>query len=122
FYFGADNHEFAAGARYLHANAERSAYGYQGYEAMASFLFKLPRGFELSTFAYWTEEDYKGPATVLERDRRSDERLRAGVGLNYRIDDAWTVESVWQYTRNHSNSALYRYEQHYVNLGLVWNF
>ena len=85
-------------------------------------LFKLPYGFELSPSLSFTQEYYKGPATALESAKRRDERLRVGLGLTYRISEAWSVEVGYQYSRNHSTSALYRYEQHFVNSGIVWSF
>ena len=121
-FFGADNHELLFGGRYLGANADKNDYGYNGWEGTVRFLFKLPHGFELAPFVSYTQEFYKGPATALEEEKRHDNRLRAGLGLTYRINDAWSVEIGYQYSRNHSTSALYCYDQHFVNTGIVWSF
>jgi len=121
-FFGADNHEVIAGGRYLGAYADRKEYGYNGWEGTARFLFKLPRGFELAPFVSYTQEFYMGPATALEIDDRQDKRFRIGAGLTYRINESWSLEAGYHYTRNWSNCELYTYEQHFVNTGIVWSF
>jgi hypothetical protein len=120
--FGADNHEFLVGGRFLGASADRNEYGYTGWECTARLLFKLPYGFELAPFAAYTWENYNGPATVLETKDRRDERLRLGTGLTYRIDESWSLEFTYQYSKNNSTSDLYDYKQHYVSTGIAWNF
>jgi tetratricopeptide (TPR) repeat protein len=122
FFFGADNHEFLVGGRFLGASADRNDYGYTGWEGTARFMFKLPHGFELAPFAAYTWENYNGPATVLEIGDRRDERLRLGGGLTWRIDEAWSLECNYQYSKNNSTSNLYDYKQHYVSTGIAWNF
>ena len=121
-FFGADNHEILLGGRYLAAGANQRAYRYEGWEGTARMLFKLPYGFELAPFVGYTQEFYKGPATVLENKDRQDDRLRLGLGLTYRINESWAVEAGYQYTSNVSKSELYTYGQHFVNTGIVWNF
>jgi tetratricopeptide (TPR) repeat protein len=121
-FFGADNHEFIAGGRWLSSSADRHAYSYDGWEASARLLFKLPLGFELAPFTAYTAEFYEGPATVLERKKRRDERLRLGSGLTYRIDESWSLELNYQYSNNNSTSNLYDYDQHYVSTGVAWSF
>ena len=121
-FFGSDNHEFLLGGRYLGASANKKNYVHDGWEGMARAVFKLPRGFELAPFVSYTQEFYKGPATALERDDRQDNRLRLGTGLTYRINESWSIETGYQYTRNTSNCELYTYDQHFVNAGVVWSF
>jgi long-subunit fatty acid transport protein len=110
------------GGRWLGANAAKRDYGYNGWEGTARLLFKLPHGFELAPFASYTQEYYLGPATALEEDPRQDKRFRLGVGLTYRINESWSLETSYQYTRNWSNCELYTYDQHFVNTGIVWSF
>ena len=121
-FFGAGNHEFLAGARYLGASADRADYGYRGWEASAGFTFKLPKGFELAPNISYAHENYRGPATVLELKDRRDSRLRAGASLTYRVSNAWSLELNYQYARNHSTSPLYDYKQHFVTTGASWSF
>ena len=121
-FFGADNHELLFGARYFGAGAKERDFRNNGWEGTARLLFKLPHGFELAPFVSFTQEYYKGPATALESRDRRDNRFRIGLGLTYRINDAWAVEGAYQYTRNSSRSSLYTYDQHFMNLGLVWGF
>ncbi len=121
-FFGLSNHEFVTGARYLGASADRSDYSYNGWEGSARFVFKLPYGFELGPFVSFTQEYYKGPATVLESRDRKDDRWRFGSTLTYRINEAWAVEASYQYTDNNSRSSLYDYDQHFMTLGVAWNF
>ena len=121
-FFGAGSHEALLGGRYLGANADREDYGYNGWEAPVRITFKLPRGFELASSVSYTREFYKGPATALEKEKRLDDRLRAGLGLTYHVNEAWSLEAGYQYSRNHSTSALYCYGQHFVNTGIIWSF
>ena len=122
FFFGADNHEFLAGGRFFGASADKNAYGYTGWEGMARLLFKLPHRFELAPFMAYTQENYNGPATVLEAGDRRDERLRLGSSLTWRLDESWSLEFNYQYSKNNSNSNLYDYKQHYVSTGIAWSF
>ena len=121
-FFGADKHELLVGGRYLGAGAKEHAYRYGGWEGLIRLVFKLPYGFELSPSLSYAREDYNGPATALEEKDRRDERFRAGLGLTYRINEAWSVEAGYQYTRNHSTSELYKYDQHFVSTGIAWSF
>ncbi len=121
-FFGPDNHEFVAGARYLGASADTGDYSYNGWEGSARFLFKLPYGFELGPFASFTQEYYNGPATTLEKRDRKDDRWRLGTTLTYRITEAWSVETSYQYSNNDSRSTLYDYDQHLVTVGIAWSF
>jgi tetratricopeptide (TPR) repeat protein len=122
FFFGSSSHELLVGGRYLQGSADRRDYRYDGWEAYARFLFKLPRGFEFAPFAGVTHEDYKGPATALETERRRDKRLRAGFGLTYRFDEAWSWELNCQYSKNRSTSSLYDYSQRLVTTGVAFSF
>lgn len=121
-FFGKDNHELLVGARYIGAGADKNDYGYKGWEGTSRFLFKLNRSFELSPFVTYSQEFYKGPATVLENDKRRDNRLRVGLGLTRRINESWAFEIGYQYLYNDSNSELYTHKQHYMPVGVTWSF
>ncbi|MDR1647503.1 MAG: tetratricopeptide repeat protein [Zoogloeaceae bacterium] len=122
FFFGAANHEFLAGGRYLHAATDADTYDYDGWEATARFSFKLPYRLELTPFAAYTVERYKGPATILEAEDRRDTRLRLGSGLTWHINKSWSVELNYQYSKNASTSDLYDYRQHYASAGVAFGF
>ncbi len=122
FFFGAENHEFMLGGRYLGGKANNNMNSYDGWETSARFTFKLPYGFQLSPHISYTEEYYDGPATTLETAKRKDERLRTGLGLTYAIDESWSIETSYQYTNNNSRSSIYDYDQHLTSLGVVWSF
>ena len=121
-FFGEQNHEFMLGGRYAGASANQNDFSYNGWEASARFIFKLPYHVELSPHLSYGEDQYKGPATALETTKRKDERLRTGVGVNWRFTEGWSVETSWQYTDNTSNSSLNQYKQHLFSLGMAWNF
>jgi len=121
-FFGSDSHELLFGGRYLGSNTNKRDYNYDGWEATTRLLFKLPHDFELNPHLSYTREYYKGPATALEAEDRRDKRFGAGLGLTYRINESWSLEAGYQYTNNHSNSALYDYKRHYMNTGIVWSF
>ena len=101
---------------------ENSDYGYNGYEASAAFVFKLPHGFELAPNISFIQEFYNCPATALEEKYREDKRLRLGTLLTYRINEAWSLELNYQYTHNASESPLYEYDQHLITTGVTWSF
>ena len=121
-FLGQANHELLLGGRYRYANADRKAFGYDGWESTALLTFKLPSGFELAPFVSYAHESYKGPATALESEDRRDKRFRTGLGLTYRINESWSVETGYHYARNSSNSELYTYNQHFITAGIVWSF
>lgn len=122
FFFSGQNHEFTLGAQYRGGAPDKRDYAYDGWELSARLFFKLPYGFELAPFASYGRDLYKGPATVLETEKREDERLRLGVGLTYRVNVSWSLELVYQYGKNDSTSNLYDYKQHYVSAGPAWSF
>ncbi|MDR1311279.1 MAG: surface lipoprotein assembly modifier [Burkholderiaceae bacterium] len=122
FFFGKRNHEWLVGGRYIGASADRRDYGYNGWEGTTRLMFKLPYGFEWTPFATYTRENYLGPATILESKERRDRRWRLGSTLTYRIDQSWSLELNYQYSKNDSSSALYEYRQHYVSGGIALNF
>ena len=122
FFFGQAQHEIMVGARYLGGRAERSDYSYDGWETSASFRFKLPHGFEFLPSLGYTREHYCGPATAIESANRKDKRFHIGAGLNYKIDEAWSLELSYRYTKNDSVSELYDYERHLVTTGITWSF
>ena len=122
FFVGDDQHEIMTGVRYLGGQAERSDYSYDGWEASASLNLKLPWSLELLPSISYAKEYYNGPATALETEKRKDERIRAGMGVVYRIDKDWTLETFYQYTKNNSKSELYEYDRHLVTTGIAWNF
>lgn len=121
-FFGKDNHEFILGGRWLWGSAEKGDYSYDGWEGSARLLFKPFKKLEISPFASYTRENYDGPATVLETDSRDNRIKRAGIGVTYYLTDSWSLEGMYQYTRNASNSALYDYRQHVVSFGAAWSF
>lgn len=121
-FFGQNHHAFLIGARYIGAWTKEKHYGYDGWEVSARTTLKLPYDFELEPFVSYTQEHYRGPATVLERSSREDRRWRAGVMTTYRFNEAWSAEAMYQYTSNDSRSAMYDYTQNVVSLGIAWNF
>jgi tetratricopeptide (TPR) repeat protein len=122
FAFGPRDDEFIIGARYLWADAETDRASYDGWEVSASMRFKLKNRWEITPSLSYAEERYDAPATALEWDDRRDKRFRAGLGVLYRINQAWSAELDYSYARNLSNSALYEYDRHLVTLGLIWSF
>jgi hypothetical protein len=70
----------------------------------------------------YTRENYNDPATVLETKDRRDERLRQGSAPTYRINESWSLELNYQFSKNNSTCDLYDYEQHFVSTGVAWSF
>jgi tetratricopeptide (TPR) repeat protein len=121
-FFGSSGHEFTIGARYSGGNTRRDLTSYDSWGASAAFLFKLPDGYEIAASVSYAEEQYDGPATMLEAANRRDEILRAGLSATKRINERLSLEAVYSYTDNSSNSAIHDYDRHMTSLGLVWTF
>ena len=100
----------------------RADYCYTGIETSARVVFKLPKDFELSPFVSFEKDWYNGPATALETSNRLDQKWRTGAALTWRVTEAWSVETSYQYTHNASESAIYRFDQSLVSLGVAWSF
>jgi hypothetical protein len=122
FLFGESSHEFLFGANYMGATADFHDYGYDGWQALARFNFKLSNGFTVSPQISYMQAYYNGPATILESDNRRDNRLRVGADATYALNESWNIEAGYYYTKNNSNSGLYKYDQHVINLGFAWKF
>ena len=111
------------GLSYVGGNTpEKADYCYTGWEASGRLSLKLPKGFEFAPFVSFENDWYNGPATALETSNRLDQKWRTGAALTWHITDAWSVETSYQYTRNNSESPLYRYDQSLVSLGVAWSF
>ncbi|SHN59133.1 surface lipoprotein assembly modifier [Desulfovibrio litoralis] len=122
FLFGEKNHDLIIGAKYSGGKTEDATYSYDGWESMARFTFKLPYNFALSPSISYGEDYYHKPATALDKNKRQDEVIKAGLGLTYDINERWSVETSYQYTHNTSNSDIYRYRQHLTSVGISWSF
>lgn len=123
FFFGENGHSVIVGAKYLGGFANNNDYSFNGWETSLGFNFKLPwYDLQLSPYASYIQEYYRGPATALEENKREDERLRLGADLIIPINAQWSVEMGYQFTKNHSNSDLYKYKQHLTTLGIAWAF
>lgn len=120
--FGEGNHSLMFGARYTGASTDRDDYGCEGWEGSARLSLNLPHGFELAPFVAFSQEFYHGPATVLETKKREDDKRRLGSALTWRINESWSVETLYQYSRNTSVSPLYDYDQHLISAGVAWSF
>lgn len=95
---------------------------YTGWEAsLRLFLYPWPE-LELSPFVTYHQENYDGPATVLDTDNRRDRQWRTGASLTWNFKSDQALEAGYQYVANDSNSALHDYQQHMVNMGMVWKF
>lgn len=121
-FFGQAGHDLMAGLRYRGGYANFSDFSYDGWEAYGRLNLVLPHGFELTPFATYGQDFYHGPATVLERDKRRDDRLCLGLGLTYHITSDWRLEASYQYVKNHSLSDFYDYDQHVLSCGMAWSF
>lgn len=122
FFVGEARHEIMAGARVLRGMPRREAYAYTGWEGSLSLTFRLPHRLALSPSVSFRRELYRGPASGLETARRSDGALRYGLSLQYGLTRRLTAEAGWQCGRFTSSSALYRYTQQTLTMGLTWMF
>ena len=122
FLIGEKNHELMLGGRINWGRSNFDDYSYEGWEASARVVFKLPHRFEFAPFASVAQEFYHGPATVLEVEERLDTRWRFGATLTWHVNESWALETSYQFTDNISNSEIYDYSQHLVTAGVSWSF
>ncbi len=121
-FFGADRHYATIGARYINVGAEIARTSYQGFETSLEFSFFLPYDITFSPSIAYGGEYFNAPATALETEDRVDYRLRVGTNFGVPINDAWSVQAGYHYSKNFSNSALYDYDKHSVTAGVSWAF
>jgi hypothetical protein len=122
FFFGRDAHEFTLGGRLYMGDAKSARYTYDGWEASASFRFKLKNGYEILPGVTYAEESYDAPASALESDRRRDERIIWNLGVIKQLNKTKRLELNYQYTDNSSNSELHSYDRHFISMGAAWIF
>ncbi len=122
--FFSDNkkHYITLGGRYLGGFAHENIYSYDGFEASLDVNITLPYEIKFSPFISYSGKYYHGPGTFLELEYRNDHKLSAGFTFEIPLDAAWSVELGYKYAHNASNSDLYDYDQHIVNMGIVWKF
>jgi hypothetical protein len=122
FIFGGAGHEFTVGGRFISGETRESRHTYDGFEASASFNFKVGSGFEISPGVTYAEERFDAPATALESENRTDGRISWNLGVVYRLDERKSAEFMYRYSVNSSVSDIYDYDRHTVNLGIAWTF
>ena len=122
YYFSKDRHHILLGARYTGGWAKEKGYGYDGCEGSAGIHFKLPYEVDIEPSIKYSEEFYRGKASILEDDDRIDRRWRMGLSGVWRFAEDWAFETTYYYTDNDSNSPLYNYTQNMVTMGVAWTF
>ncbi len=123
FIFGELEHKLTLGARYYGTDTNRHAYSYDAFELRANFEYILPyRDISLTPFISYSEEHYAGTATVLDTENRVDEIINTGIHMNLPLVDAWDMSLSYQYVNQNSNSDLYTYDKHIVNMGISYEF
>jgi tetratricopeptide (TPR) repeat protein len=122
FIFGDAGHEFTVGGRFISGETRESRHSYDGFEASASFNFKVGKGFEISPGVTYAEERFDAPATALESENRADERILWNLGIVYHIDERKSAEFMYQHAGSASNSDIYDYDRDILSLGIVWTF
>lgn len=114
------------GARYLGANTDESRYSYDGWEGSLRLSISPVERLDIAPFAAYREEYYHNAATVLSErlgeDNREDRTWMTGVQFTWHWTEHLATEVGWQYTKSDSNSDFYDYDQHLVNVGLVFSF
>lgn len=124
--FGANRHTATAGIKAIGAMAEKEWYSYDGFETSLRFDIEIMPRLNFSPFFAWRQSVYHEAATRLSKylgeDNRWDNLLMAGCGFTYHWTENVATEVGWQYLNNNSNSAFYRYDQHQINMGMVFSF
>lgn len=122
-YFGEANHSIMLGAKVYGSQTREERYEFLGIEPSLTLGFNLPWETQMYVTAAVSNEDYRGPASLLGQDSdRHDHQFRTSVFFSKLVNEHLRVEAGWQYTDNHSNSDLYDYDQHQIMLGLAFHF
>lgn len=122
-FFGPDGrHSLTVGGRYMTGDPDPDRYRYATWEAYARMTLRLTDRLDVTPSLSYSRARYRGPATVFEHKDRRDKTFSAGVDVGFALNRATRLEASYHYTKNRSNSALSRYDQHVVSAGLNWGF
>lgn len=122
FLLGCAGHELLLGAGYRGSDADLNWFSYNGLIVSARMDFKATPKFVVSPNVSYSHDWYRGPGSALESKKRRDGQIGAGVDLEYRMSESWSLEASYQYRKNMSNSDLHDYDQHVVSAGVAWRF
>ena len=120
--WGEAGHEVTLGIRLLNADTDYDDYAYRGTETSLSARIRLPYSFELKPFVSLRRQFYEGPATMLEKQERTDTLWSYGVSAAYSITEHFQAEVGWRHGSNESESPFYEYDQDVVTFGLTYSF
>jgi tetratricopeptide (TPR) repeat protein len=103
-------------------NEFNNKYGYDGWRTGFVFSAKTSSKFEVSPFINVARDFYFSPATMLENYKRQDNKVVIGTSVIYNLTDMWTINASYSYTDNYSNSELYRFDKHLIQVGTRYEF
>lgn len=125
-HFGNSGNTLLAGIKAIGASAEEDRFSYDGFEAIARLDIAVLRKLTVSPFAAWRHSAFHGAATRLSaaygEENRMDDLLMTGIGFTWSWTEHLATEAGWQYIKNNSTTPLYRYDQHQINMGMVFSF
>jgi hypothetical protein len=122
FFFSERGHSLTVGAAYQWGRPRVDELGHDAWSLVSRLTVRPNESWEISPFASFTSEYYKGPAFPLERDDRRDKKFRSGIDVVYKLTESLNLEFNYSYNRDSSNSPLHDYDQHVVSSGLSWGF
>lgn len=115
-----------AGVRALGAGAREDQYSYAGWEGMVRLNLSPIERLDIAPFVGYREQYYRAPATKLSaakgEGKRKDQTWMTGVFFTWHWTKHVATEVGWQYNKNYSNSKFYQYDQHQINMGMVFTF
>ncbi|MDR2869367.1 MAG: hypothetical protein LBV04_02855 [Deferribacteraceae bacterium] len=100
------------------AYTDLAAYDYLGWEASLSWLFAID-SIEITPLVAYGIDSYDGLAIFIDKENRRDKQLRAAASAIWRFHEDWSAELFYQYSKNNSNSLLYSYDQHLINMSIA---
>lgn len=110
------------GVKFSQRKADSLMYSNLSGEGSLRMDLSAPLGFTVSPFASYRQDWYDGPGTALELNKRVDGQVRAGFSLTKDFEKYFFADLTYQYTKNFSNSPIYRYDQHTVTLSIGAQF
>ena len=108
------------------SSTNEQMYAYSGWEGILRLSYTPVAKLDISPFVAYREQNYKDSATKLSRilgeGDREDKTYMGGASFIWHWSESLSNELSYQYTKNSSNSDLYDYNQHQVNLGITYSF
>jgi len=109
-YWGKDRNSVGVGVRAIREDAREDMYANWGVEGNLSADCRVMPRTTLYGNLQWRASKYD-ERPPLAADDREDTQVIAACGLHYRLNERWSADLNYRFTRNNSNFDLYTYDR-----------